>query len=165
MCVHVMKQKKCHYIGNCSFAHSLEERDVWTYMKNNSRKLLGPTVHFSVVEYRTLSKLNHHANQIVLNGHPRCPTLVVKGYRLFLLSLFPPPPPSAVRDMQQMYELWLQLTNQSRRSESSVVSSSPDDKQVTITADYAESMVRGYDIVIGNLHISALFMWLIDFLC
>lgn len=36
MCVHVMKQKKCHYIGNCSFAHSLEERDVWTYMKNNS---------------------------------------------------------------------------------------------------------------------------------
>ena len=40
MCVHVMKQKKCHYIGNCSFAHSLEERDVWTYMKNNNRKLL-----------------------------------------------------------------------------------------------------------------------------
>lgn len=36
MCVHVMKQKKCHYIGNCSFAHSSEERDVWTYMKNNS---------------------------------------------------------------------------------------------------------------------------------
>uniref|UniRef100_A0A673AJV2 Zinc finger CCCH-type containing 7Bb n=1 Tax=Sphaeramia orbicularis TaxID=375764 RepID=A0A673AJV2_9TELE len=44
MCVHVMKQKKCHYIGNCSFAHSLEERDVWTYMKNNSCKLqLEPT--------------------------------------------------------------------------------------------------------------------------
>lgn len=38
MCVHVMKQKKCHYIGNCSFAHSQEERDVWTYMKNNSCK-------------------------------------------------------------------------------------------------------------------------------
>uniref|UniRef100_A0A4W5KUB4 Zinc finger CCCH-type containing 7B n=1 Tax=Hucho hucho TaxID=62062 RepID=A0A4W5KUB4_9TELE len=39
MCVHVMKQKKCHYIGNCSFAHSLEERDVWTYMKDNSCKI------------------------------------------------------------------------------------------------------------------------------
>lgn len=81
MCVHVMKQKKCHYIGNCSFAHSLEERDVWTYMKNNS-----------------------------------------------------------LRDMQQMYELWLQLTNQSRRTDSSVVTPPPEDKQVTITADYTESM-------------------------
>ncbi|KAI4799107.1 hypothetical protein KUCAC02_019228 [Chaenocephalus aceratus] len=81
MCVHVMKQKKCHYIGNCSFAHSLEERDVWTYMKNNS-----------------------------------------------------------LRDMQQMYELWLQLTNQSRRSDISTVTPSPEDKQVTITADYTESM-------------------------
>ncbi|KAK1881060.1 Zinc finger CCCH domain containing protein 7B [Dissostichus eleginoides] len=81
MCVHVMKQKKCHYIGNCSFAHSLEERDVWTYMKNNS-----------------------------------------------------------LRDMQQMYELWLQLTNQSRRGDISTVTPSPEDKQVTITADYTESM-------------------------
>ncbi|KAM9336226.1 zinc finger CCCH domain-containing protein 7B [Symphorus nematophorus] len=81
MCVHVMKQKKCHYIGNCSFAHSLEERDVWTYMKNNS-----------------------------------------------------------LRDMQQMYELWLQLTNQSRRTDSTAVTPPPEDKQVTITADYPESM-------------------------
>lgn len=81
MCVHVMKQKKCHYIGNCSFAHSLEERDVWTYMKNNS-----------------------------------------------------------LRDMQQMYELWLQLTNQSRRTDGSAVTPPPEDKQVTITADYTESM-------------------------
>ncbi|KAM9832415.1 zinc finger CCCH domain-containing protein 7B [Neosynchiropus ocellatus] len=81
MCVHVMKQKKCHYIGNCSFAHSPEERDVWTYMKNNN-----------------------------------------------------------LRDMQQMYELWLQLTNQSRRSESSAVTPPPEDNQVTITADYSEGM-------------------------
>ncbi|XP_061764953.1 zinc finger CCCH domain-containing protein 7B isoform X1 [Nerophis ophidion] len=81
MCVHVMKQKKCHYIGNCSFAHSLEERDVWTYMKNNS-----------------------------------------------------------LRDMQQMYELWLQLTNQNRRTDSSTVTPPTEDKQVTITADYSESM-------------------------
>uniref|UniRef100_A0A3B5KJP0 Zinc finger CCCH-type containing 7Bb n=1 Tax=Xiphophorus couchianus TaxID=32473 RepID=A0A3B5KJP0_9TELE len=80
MCVHVMKQKKCHYIGNCSFAHSLEERDVWTYMKNNNR------------------------------------------------------------DMQQMYELWLQLTNQNRRTENSAVTPPPDDKQVTITADYTENL-------------------------
>ncbi|KAF5905994.1 zinc finger CCCH domain-containing protein 7B-like isoform X1 [Clarias magur] len=34
ICVHVLKEKKCHYIGNCSFAHSLEEQELWTYMKN-----------------------------------------------------------------------------------------------------------------------------------
>lgn len=34
ICAHVLRQRKCHYIGNCSFAHSQEERDVWTYMKN-----------------------------------------------------------------------------------------------------------------------------------
>lgn len=45
--------------------------------------------------------------------------------------------------MQQMYELWLQLTNQSRRTDSSVVTPPPEDKQVTITADYTESMVSG----------------------
>ncbi|XP_076856475.1 zinc finger CCCH domain-containing protein 7B isoform X2 [Brachyhypopomus gauderio] len=81
MCVHVMKQKKCHYIGNCSFAHSLEERDVWTYMKNNS-----------------------------------------------------------LRDMQQMYELWLSLTNQNRRSDGTLMTPPPDDKQNTMPTDYTESM-------------------------
>lgn len=50
---------------------------------------------------------------------------------------------SAVRDMQQMYELWLQLTNQSRRTESSAVTPPPDDKQVNITADYTDGMVSG----------------------
>uniref|UniRef100_A0A8C5CHU6 Zinc finger CCCH-type containing 7B n=1 Tax=Gadus morhua TaxID=8049 RepID=A0A8C5CHU6_GADMO len=82
MCVHVMKQKKCHYIGNCSFAHSLEERDVWTYMKNNS-----------------------------------------------------------LRDMQQMYDMWLQLTNQSRRTDGPLLTPPPEEKQVTMTADYSEGMV------------------------
>uniref|UniRef100_A0A4W4FDE7 C3H1-type domain-containing protein n=1 Tax=Electrophorus electricus TaxID=8005 RepID=A0A4W4FDE7_ELEEL len=85
MCVHVMKQKKCHYIGNCSFAHSLEERDVWTYMKNNS-----------------------------------------------------------LRDMQQMYELWLSLTNQNRRSDGTLMTPPPDEKQNTMPTDYTESMVRAW---------------------
>lgn len=48
---------------------------------------------------------------------------------------------STVRDMQQMYELWLQLTNQNRRTDSSAVTPPPEDKQVTITAEYTESMV------------------------
>ncbi|KAM5148055.1 zinc finger CCCH domain-containing protein 7B-like [Mantella aurantiaca] len=35
ICVHVQNGKKCQYIGNCSFAHSTEEKDIWTYMKEN----------------------------------------------------------------------------------------------------------------------------------
>ncbi|XP_073722948.1 zinc finger CCCH domain-containing protein 7B [Misgurnus anguillicaudatus] len=82
MCVHVMKQKKCHYIGNCSFAHSLEERDVWTYMKNNS-----------------------------------------------------------LRDMQQMYEMWLSLTNQNRRADGTLMTPPPEEKQIAMPTDYSETMV------------------------
>ncbi|XP_034448955.1 zinc finger CCCH domain-containing protein 7B-like [Hippoglossus hippoglossus] len=35
MCAQILKKKICNYIGNCSFAHSEEEREIWTYMKNN----------------------------------------------------------------------------------------------------------------------------------
>lgn len=48
---------------------------------------------------------------------------------------------SSVRDMQQMYELWLELTNQNRRTDTSAVTPPPEDKQVTLTAEYTESMV------------------------
>lgn len=36
ICMHVTAGKKCQYIGNCSFAHSTEERDLWTYLKDNN---------------------------------------------------------------------------------------------------------------------------------
>uniref|UniRef100_A0A8C7FYX0 Zinc finger CCCH-type containing 7A n=1 Tax=Oncorhynchus kisutch TaxID=8019 RepID=A0A8C7FYX0_ONCKI len=36
ICMHVSIGKKCQYIGNCTFAHSTEERDLWTYMKENN---------------------------------------------------------------------------------------------------------------------------------
>uniref|UniRef100_A0A8C4R9J6 C3H1-type domain-containing protein n=1 Tax=Eptatretus burgeri TaxID=7764 RepID=A0A8C4R9J6_EPTBU len=35
MCAHVANGKKCQYIGNCTFAHSQEEKEIWTYMKEN----------------------------------------------------------------------------------------------------------------------------------
>lgn len=35
LCNHIANRKKCQYVGNCSFAHSPEEREVWTYMKDN----------------------------------------------------------------------------------------------------------------------------------
>ncbi|KAM4813748.1 zinc finger CCCH domain-containing protein 7A isoform X4 [Urocitellus parryii] len=37
LCNHIASGKKCQYVGNCSFAHSPEEREVWTYMKENGR--------------------------------------------------------------------------------------------------------------------------------
>ncbi|KQK75713.1 hypothetical protein AAES_142221 [Amazona aestiva] len=36
LCNHITSGKKCQYDGNCSFAHSPEEREMWTYMKENS---------------------------------------------------------------------------------------------------------------------------------
>uniref|UniRef100_A0A8C6K5M7 Zinc finger CCCH-type containing 7A n=1 Tax=Nothobranchius furzeri TaxID=105023 RepID=A0A8C6K5M7_NOTFU len=36
ICMHVTASKKCQYIGNCTFAHSVEERDLWTYMKEHN---------------------------------------------------------------------------------------------------------------------------------
>lgn len=40
LCNHIASGKKCQYVGNCSFAHSPEEREVWTYMKENGSKLM-----------------------------------------------------------------------------------------------------------------------------
>ncbi|XP_072416084.1 zinc finger CCCH domain-containing protein 7A isoform X4 [Chiloscyllium punctatum] len=36
LCLHIAKGKKCTYTGLCSFAHSLEEKDMWTYMKDSN---------------------------------------------------------------------------------------------------------------------------------
>uniref|UniRef100_A0A3Q4AGS7 C3H1-type domain-containing protein n=1 Tax=Mola mola TaxID=94237 RepID=A0A3Q4AGS7_MOLML len=35
ICNQILEKKKCNYTGNCTFAHSQEEKDIWTYMKNN----------------------------------------------------------------------------------------------------------------------------------
>nr|XP_033785295.1 zinc finger CCCH domain-containing protein 7B isoform X4 [Geotrypetes seraphini] len=35
LCVHAQNNRKCQYVGNCTFAHSPEERDMWTFMKEN----------------------------------------------------------------------------------------------------------------------------------
>lgn len=45
LCNHIASGKKCQYVGNCSFAHSPEERDVWTYMKENGSKSIGALLH------------------------------------------------------------------------------------------------------------------------
>ncbi|XP_008298166.1 zinc finger CCCH domain-containing protein 7B isoform X2 [Stegastes partitus] len=35
ICTQILEKKKCTYPGNCMFAHSEEEKEMWTYMKNN----------------------------------------------------------------------------------------------------------------------------------
>ncbi|XP_028268377.1 zinc finger CCCH domain-containing protein 7B-like [Parambassis ranga] len=35
LCIQILKKKKCTYPGNCTFAHSQEEKEMWMYMKNN----------------------------------------------------------------------------------------------------------------------------------
>ncbi|XP_073405659.1 zinc finger CCCH domain-containing protein 7B isoform X2 [Dendrobates tinctorius] len=35
ICIHVQNGKKCQYTGPCTFAHYTEEKDVWTFMKEN----------------------------------------------------------------------------------------------------------------------------------
>uniref|UniRef100_A0AAY5L6Y9 C3H1-type domain-containing protein n=1 Tax=Esox lucius TaxID=8010 RepID=A0AAY5L6Y9_ESOLU len=82
ICSHVVKLKKCHYIGNCTFAHSEEEKEVWTYMKNNGLK-----------------------------------------------------------DMQQMYDIWLTMTKQNRQSDP-VLAQNTEVKQIVMPTDYADPMVR-----------------------
>uniref|UniRef100_A0A8C7NTJ8 Zinc finger CCCH-type containing 7B n=1 Tax=Oncorhynchus mykiss TaxID=8022 RepID=A0A8C7NTJ8_ONCMY len=81
ICAHVVKQKKCHYIGNCAFAHSEEEKQVWTYMKNNGLK-----------------------------------------------------------DMQQMYDMWLTMTNQNHLPDDTLITQPVEEKQIVMPTDYAEPM-------------------------
>lgn len=52
LCNHIASGKKCQYVGNCSFAHSHEEREVWTYMKDNRSKfVLFMSVVFCKVQF------------------------------------------------------------------------------------------------------------------
>uniref|UniRef100_A0AAY4BMZ4 C3H1-type domain-containing protein n=1 Tax=Denticeps clupeoides TaxID=299321 RepID=A0AAY4BMZ4_9TELE len=97
ICVHMLKQKKCHYIGNCSFAHSQEEKDMWTYMKNNG-----------------------------------------------------------LRDMQQLYDMWLTITNQSHQ-----LPPQPDEeKQITMPTDFAEPLVnRGFHCRLCGKHSNSERQW------
>nr|XP_020443495.1 zinc finger CCCH domain-containing protein 7B-like isoform X2 [Monopterus albus] len=35
ICTQIVRKRKCTYAGNCTFAHSQEEKEMWMYMKNN----------------------------------------------------------------------------------------------------------------------------------
>ncbi|XP_056143694.1 zinc finger CCCH domain-containing protein 7B-like [Lampris incognitus] len=82
ICAHILEKKKCTYTGKCTFAHSQEERELWTYMKNND-----------------------------------------------------------LRDMQQIYDIW--LTSHNRQSNGAMVNQSlpfAEEKYIAMPTDYAEPM-------------------------
>lgn len=68
--MHVTAGKKCQYIGNCTFAHSVEERDLWTYMKENNSKFLWRSSAFSLgwislVQLNRLTMQHTHCTSIL----------------------------------------------------------------------------------------------------
>lgn len=79
ICTQILTKKKCTFPGNCTFAHSPEEKKMWMYMKNN--------------------------------------------------DLF---------DMQQMYDMWLTLSIQSRPVEETQHFS--EEKSIMMPTDYSEPL-------------------------
>lgn len=48
----------------------------------------------------------------------------------------------AVRDMQQMYDMWLTLTTQNRQADGTMLTQPiPEEKYIAMPTDYAELMV------------------------
>uniref|UniRef100_A0A667X461 Zinc finger CCCH-type containing 7B n=1 Tax=Myripristis murdjan TaxID=586833 RepID=A0A667X461_9TELE len=84
LCTQILEKRKCTYTGNCTFAHSQEEKELWTYMKNND-----------------------------------------------------------LRDMQQIYDMWLSLANQNRQSDGTALTQSnplAEEKCIVMPTDYADPM-------------------------
>ncbi|KAM9843096.1 zinc finger CCCH domain-containing protein 7B-like [Aulostomus maculatus] len=80
LCTQMLEKKKCSYSGNCTFAHSPEERDMWMYMKNED-----------------------------------------------------------LRDMQQMYDMWLTLTSHNQPADGATLSQLvSEEKCIVMPTDHAE---------------------------
>ncbi|KAK5616124.1 hypothetical protein CRENBAI_017132 [Crenichthys baileyi] len=82
MCAQILEKRKCNYTGNCTFAHSQEEKEMWMYMKNND-----------------------------------------------------------LRDMQQVYNMWLILAAQNRQTDGAMFSQpNPEEKFIAMPTDCAEPL-------------------------
>uniref|UniRef100_A0A8C7XAH8 Zinc finger CCCH-type containing 7B n=1 Tax=Oryzias sinensis TaxID=183150 RepID=A0A8C7XAH8_9TELE len=84
----ILEKRKCNYPGNCTFAHSQEEKEMWMYMKNND-----------------------------------------------------------LRDMQQVYDMWLALAAQNRQAEDAP-SCHPnyEEKCIIMPTDYADQLVSEAEV-------------------
>ncbi|XP_061830470.1 zinc finger CCCH domain-containing protein 7B-like isoform X1 [Nerophis lumbriciformis] len=92
MCKQILERRKCNYCETCTFAHSHEERDMWTYMARQD-----------------------------------------------------------IRDMQQMYDMWLTLSTSSRQADGAMISqSAQEEKYIIMPTDYAEPMSGFYCRLCGK---------------
>ncbi|XP_069557431.1 zinc finger CCCH domain-containing protein 7B-like [Brachyistius frenatus] len=100
MCTQILEKRKCSYTGNCTFAHSQEEKEMWMYMKNND-----------------------------------------------------------LRDMQQMYDMWLTLSAQNRQADGATLTQSvPEEKYIIMPTDYAEPM-SGFHCRLCGKHSNSQRQW------
>uniref|UniRef100_A0A3P9IDV5 Zinc finger CCCH-type containing 7B n=1 Tax=Oryzias latipes TaxID=8090 RepID=A0A3P9IDV5_ORYLA len=100
MCAQILEKRKCNYPGNCTFAHSQEEKEMWMYMKNND-----------------------------------------------------------LRDMQQVYDMWLALAAQNRQAEDAP-SYHPnyEEKCIIMPTDYADQL-SGFHCRLCGKHSNSQRQW------
>uniref|UniRef100_A0A8C8DJL8 Zinc finger CCCH-type containing 7B n=1 Tax=Oryzias sinensis TaxID=183150 RepID=A0A8C8DJL8_9TELE len=100
MCAQILEKRKCNYPGNCTFAHSQEEKEMWMYMKNND-----------------------------------------------------------LRDMQQVYDMWLALAAQNRQAEDAP-SCHPnyEEKCIIMPTDYADQL-SGFHCRLCGKHSNSQRQW------
>ncbi|KAM9305544.1 zinc finger CCCH domain-containing protein 7A [Gastrophryne carolinensis] len=71
LCHHVHNGKKCQYIGNCAFAHSLEEKEIWTYMREVGIQDMEKLCE-KLANDKKIQKVNEVSSQV--NKHIHLPT-------------------------------------------------------------------------------------------
>ncbi|RVE69224.1 hypothetical protein OJAV_G00075410 [Oryzias javanicus] len=100
MCAQILEKKKCNYTGNCTFAHSQEEKEMWMYMKNNG-----------------------------------------------------------LRDMQQVYDMWLALAAQSKQAEEAPsYHSNFEERCIIMPTDYADQL-SGFHCRLCGKHSNSQRQW------
>lgn len=157
LCIHAQNGRKCQYVGNCSFAHSPEERDMWTFMKENKSEWAG--WGRTDPDSPTWQAPGHPLNLTLLPGPcpGPCPLWVssgpgspaagvlqgswdrVEGGSVLTRPSIPSCPP--VLDMQQTYDMWLKKHNPGKPGEGTPVGSREGEKQIQMPTDYADIMV------------------------
>ena len=157
LCIHAQNGRKCQYVGNCSFAHSPEERDMWTFMKENKSEWAG--WGRTDPDSPTWQAPGHPLNLTLLPGPcpGPCPLWVssgpgspaagvpqgswdrVEGGSVLTRPSIPSCPP--VLDMQQTYDRWLKKHNPGKPGEGTPVGSREGEKQIQMPTDYADIMV------------------------
>ncbi|CAF92374.1 unnamed protein product, partial [Tetraodon nigroviridis] len=143
ICIQVLKNKKCNYPGNCTFAHSPEEREMWMYMKNNDYNMdqmydmwLSQSAHSRQSDEAVLTKRTLEEKKTVM------PTDDAESL-VFACAL--------LDNMDQMYDMWLSQSAHSRQSDEAVLTKRTlEEKKTVMPTDDAESLIGFYCHLCGR---------------